>query len=75
MKSMFFQNGNKKLRSVINTNITQKQILANPNIKNVTLDWNSDGKQQVTNRFEYMTEKGFWHFISENNFKSVKEFT
>lgn len=75
MKSMYFQNGSKKLRAVIDTSVTQRQILTNPNIKNVTLDWNSDGKTNIIPRFEYMTEKGFWKYINDNGFESVKEFT
>jgi len=68
MKSMFFQNGNQKIRAVIDLSIR------NPSAKNVTLDWDSDRTTGRNPRFEYMTEKDFWHYINNNGFKSVKEF-
>ena len=56
MKNMFFQKGNEKLRAVIDLSVR------NPNIKNVTLDWNSDGTTNRNPRFEYMTENKCEHF-------------
>ena len=69
MKSMYFQNGNEKLRAVIDLTIPTTQLRRNPNLKTVTIERN------MSRKYELMTEKEFWAYINSSGFKSVKEFS